>query len=80
MNMSIGTTYRENNRSIPIPMIRIAFSTADVVILGWRLSRLADCLCENRLAAVGTLPKRYAELDHSKPFVASISITPLAKA
>jgi hypothetical protein len=50
-----------------------------VVVLGWRLSRLADALRENRLAAVGKLPKRYADLDRNKPFVASITITPIAK-
>jgi hypothetical protein len=40
-------------------------------------ARLADSLRENKLAAVGVLPKRYADFDRSKPFVASISITPV---
>jgi hypothetical protein len=40
---------------------------------------LADKLQENNLAAVRGLPKRYAEVDKG-PFIASISITPIAKA
>ena len=57
--------------------LAFVFSTADVVVLGWRLDRLADRLSENKLAAVGILPKRYAELDRNKPFVASIKIEPV---
>jgi hypothetical protein len=48
-----------------------------VVILGWRLGLLADKLRENDLATVHVLPKRYADLDRHKPFVASIAITPI---
>ncbi len=59
--------------------LTFAFSTADVVVLGWRLDRLADRLSENKLAVVGILPKRYADFDRNKPFVASIKIEPLAK-
>ncbi len=50
-----------------------------MVVLGWRLGLLADKLQENDLAAVRTLSKRYAEVDHHMPFVASITFTPLAK-
>jgi hypothetical protein len=59
--------------------LAIAFSTADVVILGWRLGRLADLLRENDLATVHVQPKRYADLDRARPFVASIIITPINK-
>lgn len=62
----------------PSEKLSFAFSTADVVVLGWRLARLADHLRENTLAAVGVLPKRYADFDRSKPFVASIAITPVS--
>jgi len=55
------------------------FSAADVVILGWRLGRLADLLRENSLATVHVLSRRYADLDCGKPFVASIIITPITK-
>ena len=60
----------------PPQKLALAFSTADVVLLGWRLGFLADKLQENDLAAVRTLPKRYADFDRSKPFVASITVKP----
>jgi hypothetical protein len=68
-----------DDQNAPPQELALAFSTADVVILGWRLGRLADLLCENELATVHVLPKRYADLDRGRPFVASISITPLNK-
>ena len=55
------------------------FQCRDVAILGWRLSRLSNSLRENDLATVHVLPKRYAELEGNKPFVASIKITPVEK-
>lgn len=63
----------------PPQKLALAFSTADVVMLGWRLSHLADKLQENGLAAVRVLPKCFAEIDRLMPFVASIIITPVAK-
>jgi len=63
----------------PPERLTLAFSTADVVVLGWRLTRIADYLRDNKLAALGILPKRYADFDRAKPFVASITITPIAK-
>jgi hypothetical protein len=51
-----------------------------VVVLGWRLSHLADKLQENDLAAIRILPKRFADVDRHMPFVASITITPVGKA
>jgi hypothetical protein len=68
-----------DDKNEPPQKLALAFSTADVVLLGWRLSHLADKLQENDLAAVRALPKRYAEFDRSKPFVASITIEPIAK-
>jgi hypothetical protein len=50
-----------------------------VLSLSWRLGTMADKLQENNLAAVRVLPKRYAEVDKG-PFIASITITPIAKA
>jgi hypothetical protein len=63
----------------PPQKLALAFSTADVVILGWRLGRLADLLRENELATVHVLPERYAEVDSARPFVASIIIAPIRK-
>ncbi len=65
------------DKNAPPQKLALAFSTADVVILGWRLGRLADLLRENDLATVHVLSKRYADLDHASPFVASIIITPI---
>jgi hypothetical protein len=67
------------DKNAPPQKLALAFSTADVVILGWRLGRLADLLRENNLATVHVLSKRYADLDRGRPFVASITITPISK-
>jgi hypothetical protein len=66
-----------DDKNAPAQKLSLAFSTADVVVLGWRLGLLANYLRDNRLAAVGVIPKRYAELERAAAFVASIKITPL---
>jgi hypothetical protein len=66
----------EDDKTEPPQKLHLAFSTADVVILGWQLALLADRICENRLYAVSILAKRYAELD-AGPCVSSISIQPI---
>ena len=64
----------------PPEKLTLAFATADVVILGWKLSALANHLRDGDLLWVRSLPARYAGLDRStKTFVASISITPISK-
>ncbi|HUI08511.1 MAG TPA: hypothetical protein VL486_16035 [Verrucomicrobiae bacterium] len=68
-----------NDKNAPPQRLALVFSTADVVILGWRLGRLADLLRENDLATVHVVPKRYANLDHARPFVVSIAITPISR-
>ena len=70
----------EDDKNEPPQKLALAFSTADVVVLGWRLGHLADKLQENELAAVRILPKRYAEAVGHGAFVASITVTPIAKA
>jgi hypothetical protein len=67
------------DKNAPPQKLTLAFSTADVVILGWRLGRLADLLRENNLATVHVLPKRYADLDRVRPFVASLVITSISR-
>ena len=67
------------DKTAPPEKLALAFSIADVVILGWRLGRLADLLRENNLATVHVLSKRYADLDRSRPFVASVGITLIGK-
>ena len=68
-----------DDQDAPPQKLSLAFSTADVVVLGWRLGLLADKLRENKLAAIGVLPKRYAELERIAVFVSSIVIMPIAK-
>ena len=68
-----------DDKNAPPQKLALAFSTADVEVPGWRLGTLADKLQENNLAAVRALAKRYAEVDRHMPFVASITITPIAK-
>ena len=69
----------EDDKSLPPQKLSLIFSTADVVILGWRMDTLADKLAENTLIAVGILPKRYAELERTTVFVADIIVTPVGK-
>jgi hypothetical protein len=70
-----------DDKVAPAQQLTLAFSTADVVIWGWRLGRLTDLLRDNELSTVRELAKRYAEMDvySSKPFVTSIIITPIEK-
>ena len=66
-----------DSKDVAPQKLSLAFSTADVVVLGWRLGFLADKLRDNKLAALCVIPKRYAELERVVAFVASIKITPL---
>ena len=59
--------------------LTLAFSTADVVMVGARLVRLTDLVREHKLAVVRTLPGRYSELEPHQSFVAEIVIRRLDK-
>jgi hypothetical protein len=67
------------DKNKPAQKITLQFSTADVVILGWRLNLIADYLGDNKLSAVGVLPKRYAEMERNAAFVSAITIAPIEK-
>jgi len=67
------------DKNEPPQKITLVFSTADVVILGWRLGLIANYLRGNTLAAVCILPKRYAELERNAIYVSSITIKPVDK-
>lgn len=69
----------EHDKNAPPQKMSLVFSTADIIILGWRLDRLAKLLQENRLASVSSLSKRYAEVEPQKSFVSSIEIKPVGK-
>jgi hypothetical protein len=61
----------------PPERLTLDFSTADIVILGWRLTRIVDAVREHKLLWVRALDPRYANADAHKPFVAEIVIQPL---
>jgi hypothetical protein len=69
----------DDDKNLPPQKLSLAFSTADVVVLGWRLGLMADYLRDNRLSAIGILPKRYAELERNSAFVSAITITAVSK-
>ena len=53
-----------DDKNAPAQKLSIAFSTADVVVLGWRLGFFADKLQENDQAAVRALAQRFADAGH----------------
>ena len=63
----------------PRERLVFAFSTADVVVFGARLSFLVELLRDHKLTAVSTLAERYSNLDPSQPFVTNITIRMLDK-
>ncbi|MCI0541164.1 MAG: hypothetical protein L0Z50_38670 [Verrucomicrobiales bacterium] len=63
----------------PPEKLSLAFATADVVIMGWRLERIAENLRDGELLALRALPSRYANLDRTKTYVASIAVESLSK-
>ncbi len=67
------------DKAKPPQKLTLAFATADVTLTGWRLHRLCEELREGDVLAVRALPDRYANLDQNKTFVASITVTPIAK-
>jgi|SRR5437660_6589146 len=64
----------------PPDKLTLAFATADVVILGWKLSNLANHLRDGDLLSVRSRPARYAQLDPKQIFVSEIQIKPLNEA
>ncbi len=69
----------EDDKTAPRDKLALMFSTADVVLLGWRLEMLSNKLRENDVATVRILPKRYAELDGFACVVTSIEIKSIEK-
>ena len=68
-----------DDKDAPPDKLTLAFATADVVIVGWKLATLANHLRDGDLLAVRALPTRYAHLERSTACVAKIIITPIAK-
>ena len=67
------------DKNEPPQKITLVFSTADVVVLGWRLGLIADYLRDNKLSAISILPKRYVELERNAAYVSSIAIKLVSK-
>lgn len=63
----------------PPEKLSLAFATADVVILSWRLQRMDEHLRDGEQLAVRALPARYVNLDRNKTYVASITVEPVNK-
>ena len=59
--------------------LTLAFSTADVVIVGARLGKLVELLGGHDLAAVSALDARYAGTFDREPWVGKISVTHISK-
>jgi hypothetical protein len=55
-------------------VLTLAFSTADVVVTGWCLERVAEKLSEGKLVAVKTIPARHLGLTGNRPAVVAIEI------
>ena len=68
-----------DEKDAPPDKLTLAFATADVVVLGWKLTSLAEHLRDGDLLSIRAMPSRYAGLDRFKTFVAAISITPISK-
>ena len=59
--------------------LTLAFSTADVVLVGARLAKLVELINEHDLASVSVVDARHAGLLARAPWVASIAIARLDK-
>lgn len=63
----------------PRERLTLAFSTADVVLVGLRLAALLEPLQQHRLASVVAHDARYAHAGAPQPWVARITIGPPGK-
>ena len=53
------------------------FSTHDVVLIGWRLAKIAPLLQQGKLSAIHALDARYYGLSGDAPFVSEMIIKPV---
>lgn len=66
----------------PKQCLTLAFSTADVVVIGWRLEWLTEDLRAQKGGVIRTLPAaaRYEQLDTIHAAITDIKVTPLKEA
>ena len=69
-----------DEKGAPPEKLTLAFATADVAILGWRLSTLSDHLRDGDLLVARSRPSRYVHLEPKRTCVAEIQIKPLKSA
>ena len=69
----------EHSQDAPPERLTLGFSTADVVLLGWRLAKIADLLRDQKLASVRAIAERYANLAPNKPCVTDIKVVQVGK-
>lgn len=59
----------------PVDRFSLWFSTHDVVLVGWRLAKLAPLLRHGKLMIVSAADARYYGLSGEEPFVCDIVVT-----
>ena len=67
----------ELDRDAPPDRLTLAFSSHDVVALGWRLQGLFQFFTDATISSLRAFDVRYAEFGDSMPFVADIIVTPI---
>ena len=66
----------DRNRDAPPERLALAFSSHDVVVLGWRLQGVLKHFHDAKITAIRAYDVRYADLGDVMPFVAEIMVTP----
>lgn len=64
----------DGDKDAPPDRLTFYFSSHDVVLLGWRLKRLAAALRKERLPSIATTEQRYASISAKEPFVTHIKV------
>ena len=66
----------DRNRDAPPERLALAFSSHDVVVLGWRLQVLLKFFHDAKITTIRAFDARYANLGEGLPFIAEIVVTP----
>ena len=64
----------QNDLGAPPERMRLRFATAEVMILGSRLERIASALSEGQLRGLKAISRRYARVLKSGPMIFSIAV------
>ena len=66
----------DRDRDAPPERLTLAFSSHDVVVLGWRLQGLLQFFHDAKITTIRSFDVRYANLGDVMPFIAEIIVTP----